>query len=207
MVQVVDPSLNWLGISYGSWVARWNVWLMSDDPDGYEADDILFMRGNSEYYPVGVISGQPLEMDPNSVYETSRRISGRTALFMPIITHTYTFDDIYNKSRLLTEMNVRRALYADLQEPFEMFAYLNGANIVDNLYEYLIESPVFELPVTENTKFDFDPHIEIGVHKAISKGYFLILKPLHHGKYDFEFGGMNDVGPYFTRSKYHIEVC
>ena len=66
-LDIVLPSENFRGISYGEWAAIWYQWLVSEDPT-YYGENILFLRGNINYKPIGGNEGGPRYLDPKAVY-------------------------------------------------------------------------------------------------------------------------------------------
>ena len=63
-IEVVSPNENFGGMSYGEWAIEWNKWLFSEDPDTYDGGNVLFLRGNVDYRPVGKEPGSPRYVDP-----------------------------------------------------------------------------------------------------------------------------------------------
>src|SRR5690348_17311182 len=99
-LDVVSPNENYKGMSYGQWAAIWANWLMCKDPDYYNGDDILFLRGNVNYGPVGNIEGSPRFIDPKGVYKRLGKegvtIFEQTAILIPIVTVEYWIGGMFD---------------------------------------------------------------------------------------------------------------
>ena len=109
-IDVVLPYENFRGISYGEWASVWSQWLVSDDLT-YNGEDVLFLRGNVNYMPIGGKKGGPQYLDPNSIYERSGKagetIFEGTAILIPILTSDYSLGDFYNGRKITTISDLR----------------------------------------------------------------------------------------------------
>jgi hypothetical protein len=212
---VVPAHENFRGLSYGDWAAIWNNWLMSEDPDNTTRKDILFLRGNLGYKPVGTSNHTPRFSDPRSaltrIEENAERIFEKTAILIPVLTATYSIGDIYEGRRLHTECELRDAVNRDTDESLRIWARIalgkKVLRIVDDLNEYRIESPLFKLSIPTNSRLRLRTQIvaDAGIYDAVVGGFFLILRSLLPGKYRIEFGGKGR-GNYGTNSIYDIVV-
>jgi hypothetical protein len=214
---VVSSNENFRGLSYGNWVARWSNWLLSEQPDYQNNSDVLFLRGNIAWKPSGGEGGQPRTIDPKSFYnrtgELVEKIFHGTAVIIPVITAMYFIADRYAGTALENEEQIRYAARTDINEGGPMYARIREAgqkdwtNIVADLKEHLVETPLFKLMVSESSpllnflEYPMTP----GIYDAVTVGHFLILKNLAVSTYRIQFGGKGR-GYYRTDSVYDIAV-
>lgn len=126
---IADPDKNFRGMSYGEWVARWSNWLFSEDPDRSEIqDDIAFLRGNMDYYKFAE-SPDPKLNDVDLFYDrtgnNSMTISEDTAVFLPVLTSTFTIGGPYNGSIMTEDEQVRRAAREDTDKSGGIWARIS----------------------------------------------------------------------------------
>jgi hypothetical protein len=99
-VHIVPPEQNFRGLSYGNWAALWWNWLLSEDPECYNGHEILFLRGNVNYGPIGGIKGAPRDLDGIKYYDKTQgkgeKIWSGTPIFFPVINAAYC---IYMRER------------------------------------------------------------------------------------------------------------
>lgn len=176
--------------------------MLYEDPDTHNARDMFFMRGNLEYEPVGLISGQPMEPDPNSYYETIQTIDSATAIFIPVLTSMFVINSLYNGIKLQTEYDLFKAVSDEISQGGDRWCTINKVRLSDEL----VETPVFSLKAHEQARLMFEEPIPSGVNLAVCKGYFIIIKSLMPGQYDLDFGCLSNVGVYYSHSIYHITV-
>jgi hypothetical protein len=207
LVYKVHPvNENYKGRSYGEWVATWTNWLLSDQADYAEANDVLFLRGNIGYY-------QDLDKFYNKTNENAETIYTGTAVLLPIINTFLTIGGYYEGSKIESEIGLRYAVNRTVHAGTAAWAKIklrNGTNNVTdipNLLGYYVESPLFKLFVSERSKFldKFDEPFEPGVYDAITGGYFMLLTDLDADIYRVRFGGKGK-GNYITDSIYDIIV-
>jgi hypothetical protein len=73
--------------------------------------------------------------------------------------------------------------------------------------EYLIDTPVFDLEYSTQSKLNFDVPLEVGIHKSITRGYFIILKSLEVGEHEINLGCYNNIDAiYYTKAIYNINT-
>jgi hypothetical protein len=77
---------------------------------------------------------------------------------------------------------------------------------LENLENYRIQSPLFDVTFPENNIFSVKP----GSTKAVSDGYWVFLEPLTVGKHELEFSASvidpSGVNNYNTHIKDHLIV-
>jgi len=213
-LNVVLPSQNFRGMSYGEWASVWSQWLVSEDPT-YNGEDILFLRGNVNYRPIGNKKDGPQYLDPNAIYDKSgnngETIFENTAILIPILTSDYSLGDFYNGRKITTIPDLRYiankdtdggSIWARIMKPGE-----KNQSIVPNLLDYRFESPLYLLSVPKNSKLrkKMDAPPKIGNYYAITVGYFIIIKTLSIGTYRLLFGGSNG-NAYHTNAVVDIKV-
>jgi hypothetical protein len=197
---------NYNGRSYGEWIATWTNWLLSDQTDYTEANDVLFLRGNFGY-------GQNLDNFYNKTNENAETIYAGTAVLMPTVCTFLTIGSVYEGSKIESEIGLRNAINKTVHAGGEAWAKIkrrndrNNGTDIPNLLDYYVESPLFKLFVSEQNKFldKFVEPIEPGVHDAITGGYFILLKEFEPDIYRVRFGGKGK-GNYITDSIYDIIV-
>jgi hypothetical protein len=216
-IDIVQPNENFAGLSYGEWAVEWNKWLFSEDPDTYDGGNVLFLRGNVDYRPIGRNKDSPRFLDPNAIYDrTGRRSEGifeGVAIFIPIITTVLFIGDNYEGKILRNEHDLRHYVNKDTNDTRKMWAAIKRMGdkkprkIVNNLEEYRFESSLFKLSVPRSSllreRMEFT--IKPGDYYAITAGYYLMIKSLPPSSYRIIFGG-EGMGIYSTNSVYDIKV-
>jgi len=213
-LDIVLPHENFRGLSYGEWATEWTRWLFSDDPT-YNGEDILFLRGNVNYGPIGGKEGGPQYLDPKAIYYRTGKnreiIFENTSICIGIFTSTFSLGEIY-EGRKISSIPYLRYIANKDTDGGSIWATITkkgekATKIVRDLINYRFESPLFLLSVPKNSKLrkkmDYPP--DPGSYYTISAGYFVILKWLTPGTYKFRFGG-NNASAYHTDSVYDVEV-
>jgi hypothetical protein len=212
--KVVLREENFRGMSYGSWVARWSNWLLSEQ--SYSQSDVLFLRGNVAWKPSEGEGGQLRIIPPGSFLDRRgdlcEKIDDHTPVFIPIITAMYFIGDRYEGRVLENEEQIRYAARNDINEGGPMYAQIKQGTgkftkIVNNLENHMVESPLFKLMVSEKSPLlDYLEYpMTPGIYDAVTVGYFLILRGLNSTYYQIQFGGKGR-GYYRTDSVYDIIV-
>ena len=198
---------NYKGRSYGDLVATWSNWLFSDQTDYTEANDILFLRGSIGDY-------QDLDKFYNKTDLNAETIYRGTAVLLPIICTYLTIGSHYEGSRIESEVGLRNAVNRTVLAGGAAWAKIKLLNdtgdsqdIVSNLLDYYVETPLFRLFVSEQSQLrdKIDEPLEPGVYDAITGGYFVLLKDFDSDIYRIRFGGKGK-GNYFTDSIYDIMI-
>ncbi len=216
-IDIVPPNENFGGMSYGEWAAEWNKWLFSEDPDSYDGGNVLFLRGNVDYKPIGTKRDSPRYIDPKAKYDKTgnkgEAIFDGIAIFVPIITTVLFIGDNYEGKILRNEQDLRYYVNKDTDDTRKMWAAIKRRGdekaymLVKNLEEYRFESPLFKLSVATSNllreRMEF--RIKPGVYDAITAGYFVMIRSLPPSHYRIIFGG-EGMGIYTTNSVYDIEV-
>jgi hypothetical protein len=213
-LDVVLPHENFRGLSYGERATDWTRWLFSDDLT-YNGEDILFLRGNVNYGPIGGKEGGPQYLDPKAIYyQTGKNreiIYENTAICIGVFTSTFSLGDIYEGKKISSITYLRYVANKDT-DGGNIWATITKkggktTRIVSDLTKYRFESPLFLLSVPKNSKLrkkmDYPP--DPGSYYTITVGYFVIIKYLPIGMYRFRFGG-NNASAYHTDSVYDVEV-
>ncbi|MDP9287094.1 MAG: hypothetical protein M3P08_02720 [Thermoproteota archaeon] len=215
-VDILPPGQNFRGLSYGDWAGIWWNWLLSKDPDSYNGHEMLFLRGNVSYGPLGGVKGAPRDLGGLKYYDRTddkgEKIWTGTPVFFPIINAAYCLGDMYDGIKLTEETDLRHAARKDIVEGGEMraeisFGTTKSAKIVNNLKEYFIESSLFELSVSSNSKIRHETEnaFSPGKYECVTAGYYILIKSLHAGKYRIQFEARGR-GSYYTKSIYDITV-
>ena len=216
-LDVVSPNENFKGMSYSDWISIWANWLWSADPDNYDGGDMLFLRGNINYGPVGGIEGAPRFIDTKSFYDRTgdkgETINEKTGILIPILTSQLNIESNFDGKKISTREKLRYYVNKDIDRMHSVWAnILNNGNkrplkIVKNIRAFKVQSQVFKLSIPNdsllNTKSE-EPEV-VGEHESIVGGYFVILKSLPPSSYHLIFGGRGP-GTYYTNSIYEIKV-
>lgn len=216
-VDVVPPHQNFRGLSFGEWVTIWNNWLLSEDPDIFDGGDILFLRGNINYKPLGQLEGAPRHIDPSSVYNRTGKngetIFEGTSIFFPVIDSMMKIGEFYDGKIMKRIEQLRYAVNKDINEGGPMWASIMRkgdkmpSKLVKDLKEYRVESPLFKLHIPkdsllrEKTEYASKP----GTYDAVSGGYFVMIRSLPPSNYRINFGAEGR-GIYRTNAVYDISV-
>lgn len=216
-IDVVKPNENFRGMSYSEWAMTWSNWLFSEKPDDYDGGDMLFLRGNVNYSPVGDSNQGPRYIDPKGLYDrtgkNAQRIFEDTAIFIPIITFTLSLNEIYEGVELKGPEQLRYYANIDIDRGSDMWATImkkgeaSPKKIVPNIKDYRMMTSIFRFIVPENSqlKDKADYPVHPGTYDAITVGYFLIIRSLPPSTYRINFGGKG-VGSYYTNSVYDVVV-
>jgi len=213
---VVQPNQNFRGLPYGYWAGQWWKWLLSKDPDVYRGD-MLFLRGNVDYKPLGGVDDVPRHVDPKSIYDRTGK-SGEgiwegTPLFFPVLNAIFWLGSIYDGIKMENEEDLRTAARRDIFEGGFMWANIRRKDeskprkIVSNLNDYLIESPEFSLTVPRHSTLRdrMEYSLRPGNYQCVTVGYYLLISYLSPSTYRIEFGGKGR-GDYYTKASYDIIV-
>jgi hypothetical protein len=213
-LEVVLPTENFRGMSYGDWMAAWHQWLLSDNPS-YNGENILYLRGNVDYRPVGGKEDGPRYVDPNAIYDRTgdkgEIIDERTAILVAILTSQYHIGEFYNGRKVTGIPSLRYVANKDTDGGSIWATITEKGNktmkLVPDLKEYRFESPLYLLSVPKNSKLrtKMDNPLKPGNYHAITVGYFVLIKSLPIGTYRIRFGGSNG-SAYHTNSLYEIKV-
>jgi hypothetical protein len=92
------------------------------------------------------------------------------------------------------------AVIRDLSKPSQY------QNIVDNLYDHYVESPLFKLTVSTKNPFkdELPEPIQPGIYDTVVGGYFILMK-LPQGSYLIWFGA-NGPGINHSEAYYQLNV-
>jgi hypothetical protein len=215
--KVLYPWETFKGMSYGDWSAVWTNWLLSEEVDTYSGQDILFLRGNIDYRPIGGIVGGMRHQDSDSFLNRTGdkgfKVLDGTSVLIPITVAYYIIGDYFNGNIIENEIKLRDALNSDFNFIRSIWAVIKKSSskkwekIVSNLTSFKMESPLFQLRVPTNSILNQlqDEPLKPGTYYAVIGGYFLLIKKLSKSKYCISFGAEGP-GEYSTRSIYDIEV-
>jgi hypothetical protein len=216
-LDVVSPKENFKGMSYSDWISIWANWLWSADPDNYDGGDMLFLRGNIDYGPVGGIVGAPRFIDSKSIYdrtgEKGETINEKTGILIPILTSHLNCGGIFDGKKICTREKLRFCINKDIDRMYTVWAnILNNGNkkptrIVKNIREFKVQSQVFKFSIPTDSLLNAKSEMpdEVGEYESIVGGYFLILRSLPRTSYRIMFGGRGP-GTYYTNAIYDIRV-
>lgn len=210
----MHPHENFRGLPYGRWAGLWWNWLLSDEPDAYRGD-ILFLRGNLDYKPVG--QDGPVHIDPSSFLDRTGKkgvkIFEGTPIFFPVANTVFRIGlDMFDGRKIETEQDARLAAIRDNQESNRIWATIssNGKmprKIVDNFQDYFIESPLFDLKISDKSPIrkTMDTPLESGTFTSLTAGYYILISSLCPSTYRIRFGTKGR-GSYYTDAVYDITV-
>ena len=202
---VLQPWENYRGLSYGDLVARWHSWLMCDNPDNYNSDDMLFMRGNIGYH----------NKRDTFYFKTNVVIPQGTAILIPVVTTLINYGDYHEGKQINDEFSLRQAVHDHVNAAGPFWATLeeiDGSNkflkkIVPDLELFRVESPIFQLNISRQNPFlhRMDEPVLPGTYTALGSGYFVLLHDLIPSKYRIRFGGKG-MYDFYTDAMYEITI-
>jgi hypothetical protein len=216
-IDIVPPDRNFRGMSYGDWITVWNNWLLSQDPDNNDEGDMLFLRGNINYKPVGGMEGAPRHIDPKMFYDRTgpkgERIFEGTSIFFPVIDSMMKIGERYDGKIMKRIEELRYSVNKDINEGGPVWATIikkgdtKPSKIVKNLKDYRVESPLFKLNIPEDSLLmDKTEYVsKPGIYDAVSGGYFILIRSLAPSTYRINFGARGR-GIYRTNAVYDIMV-
>jgi hypothetical protein len=216
-IDVVPPTENFRGMSYGDWAVIWSNWLLSEEPDNYPGGDVLFLRGNVDYKPLGGATGAPRHSDPKGFYDRTGKngeeIFEGTAIFFPVINAQLNIGEMYDGRLVKNEQDMRFAAEKDINEGGAMWANImrkgdkKASKIVKNLKDYRVDTPPFKLVVSQKSELSdrMESPLKPGIYDSVIVGYYVLIRSLPPSKYRIHFGGRGR-GTYYTDSVYDITV-
>jgi hypothetical protein len=216
-IPVVKPTENFRGMSYSEWITVWCNWLLSEEVDTYDGEDMLFLRGNVNFRPVGDLEGGPRHLAQIGMYDRTGRSGERifegTSLMIPVIVSMLSIGDVYEGTKMLTPQQLWYNTNIDAVRggPFWASVMKKGGKrayrIVENIKNYKMQTPLFKLIVPDNSKLmnKMDIPIRPGIYDTIAIGFFILIKSLPPSTYRINFGGQG-IGEYFTNALYDIVV-
>jgi hypothetical protein len=216
-IDVVLPTENFRGMSYGDWAVLWSNWLLSEQPDNYAGSDVLFLRGNVDYKPLRGATGAPRHSDPKGVYNRTgskgEKVFEGTAIFFPVVNALLSTGELYDGRLLKDEEDIRFAAKKDIDEGCAIWANIKRkgdkkpTKIVKNLRDYRVESPLFKLVVPQKSQLRdrMESPLEPGIYDSVTAGYYVLIRSLPPLTYRIHFGGKGR-GTYYTDSVYDVTV-
>ena len=132
------------------------------NPDQGNRKDIVFLRGNLDYRSVAPGEEFPRYIPPRSNLSLTGNngieIFSNTAVFIPVLTARYSLGDIYDGKRIKDELALRQAVNRDSDESLNIYAMImshgqKSSPIVDDINDYRIESPMYNLIIGSRARF------------------------------------------------------
>jgi hypothetical protein len=167
------------GVSYNDWTAKWWQWALSipkeTNPVGDETGKYC---GQGQEGPVWFLAGT----FGGSMERSCTIPAGKAILFSPInVECSYAeFPDLKTESDLRTCAKSGQ----DLATEFEVS--IDGVEL-QNLQNYRIQSPLFELTLPKDNVYGLPP----STTKAVSDGVWVFLKPLSPGNHQIHSKGVS----------------
>jgi hypothetical protein len=160
--EIFPPNEKYGGKTYGEWLAESWKKLMAEDPDKTDGP-IFFLR----------TSPCPEQIP----FEKKVEILSNQAVFVPIITAAMNDKD---SSELNSEKSRREAANRYIDEgddpPQPPQVTINGKPIIDDLKDFRVQSPEFDLTVDE--RCPIRGHYPGGTFQTVAAGYCIIIKSL-----------------------------
>ena len=193
---VLLPSDNFRGRTYGEWASEWWKWIVSKDPDAYSPEDPVFFLRNEHDYESAKGGRRQKNKHYDRTGEQRIEILESTAIFFPVIEAEFNMGDLYpedGSKKITTEKEMRYLARRDIDEGGQMRATIkNGQNhptpIVNDLKDYRAESPIFRLAVSpENQLKDkMEVVLEPKTFDAVTDGYWILIKSLPSSKQPYQ---------------------
>jgi hypothetical protein len=175
---VFPPDSKPYGLTYGEWTAKWWQWAyLMAEADNPMVDDTGKNCANNQTGPVWFLAGT----GGGAVTRECAIPSGK-AILIPIIN--VECDSALDPS-LDTEAELRACAKADQDTVIGKEITVDGVNI-GSLDSYRLQSPLFNLTFPENNIAGVGPQTA----KAVSDGFWILLKPLSPGSHEIHFKGV-----------------
>ncbi len=157
------------GLTYGEWTQKWWEWLLSIPKTKSPAIDSNGMHSDvNQTIPFVKFLCQTIE----GVDELPNRFTTLEcshSVLMPIINWlSISPDDGSNDEQLLETARQKMDVIKELR------VSMNGITFGRELMEFRSTSPCFDVELPENNILD----MSTGIHRAVSDGYWLFLKPM-----------------------------
>jgi hypothetical protein len=182
------------GMSYAEWTAKWWQWALSipleNNPINHYTDKNCALNQSG---PVWFLAGTA-----GGVAERSCTMPAGKAVLFPILNHGGTLADtpaIKSEQELVSLTKREMDVISDLEVIVDSVK-LNG------LQRYRVQSPIFDVVLSENNLFGGTP----GPTRGVSDGYWLFLKPLHKGKHKIHSFGSCLAGKIKIGVNYDITI-
>ena len=210
--EVINPTVSYLGKTYGNWVSDWTNWFYSIDPDKHNGGPVVFLR-NLPFTstPSNGLDYEPMIMIGNDKLE----IFDDQAVLIPIITANYVATEQWNSNNTDTFLRgmVRSHLLGGDYPPNNDQLTIDGVPLQVNLNEYLIETPIFTifLPNIEygrSLKDYMEEPLPSGTFNCVTAGYFLLVKLTIglHVIHSYARGLRTEQGEFYSELLYQINV-
>jgi hypothetical protein len=199
-IDIVPPSQNFRGRSYGEWASEWLKWVVSSDPDIYSKDDpIIFLRANIDYSPIKDGYRENTTTHYDRTREKGIEIYEGTAVFYPVVEANFLTGckNPEDKNKLLqTEEELRFYARKDIDCGWEIGSYITTKNkraqpVVNDLRDYRAESQLFKIVVSEKSplKNKMEEELRPGIFDAVTDGFWILIKELQaaNGPYRIHF--------------------
>lgn len=167
------------GTSYGNWTARWWQWALSMPQDVNPVGDrtgeyCAQNQGGPVWFLAGTFGG--------SAERSCTIPEGKALLFAPInVECSYAeFPD------LKSEVDLRECAKSGQDIVTELDVTIDGVK-VENLQDYRIQSPLFNLTLPEDNVFG----LPATTTEAVSDGNWVFLKPLPAGNHTIHSKGVS----------------
>jgi len=168
------------GRSWEEWAASWCKWLLQL-PKGINPS--LDDTGENcckkqEDVNVWFLAGSFGNVAPIKRY---CKIPKHRSILFPILEKEDSFAEDVDLN-YESELRLRAKQFMDRVKNLELI--VDGTK-VQRLYEYRVQSPIFDLNFPVNCVYDIEP----GLTKAVCDGYWVFLRPLSVGEHVIQFSG------------------
>jgi hypothetical protein len=192
-LELFAPDSRPFEVTYAEWTAKWWQWALSlPKTENPLVDDTGKNCANNQSGPVwflaGTLKGQA---------ERYCTIPADKAILFPIIN----VEASVAEGDGTTNEELAARVKFEMDQITNMQVMIRETN-VNELKQYRIQSPSFELTLPPNNVLGLPP----GTTKMMSEGYWLFLKPLEHGKYDLYSFGSCLAGRIKIGISYHLTI-
>jgi hypothetical protein len=189
-------------LTYGEWTARWWQWLVSIPEDrNPAADETGENCGEGQSGPVWFLAGTFGGLNVRNC-----DIPAGKYIMFPVINAECSYAEYPD---LRTEPELRSCAVSSNDGVTELMVTIDGQAINESqLRSYRVQSPLFNLTLSENNIFGLPP----STTQAVSDGFWVILPPLGPGQHEIHFRGAlvdfttESVNNFVTESLYRIRV-
>jgi hypothetical protein len=168
------------GSPWEEWAALWCKWLLELPKDINPSIDTIGKNcyQNQKDPNVWFLGGTFGNLIPIRRY---CRIPEHKAILFPILEKEDSFAEDTDL-KLESELRLRAKEFIDRVRDLRLV--IDGA-IVEGLYNYRVQSPIFNLNFPIDCVYDVKP----GLTKAVCDGYWIFLRPLPIGQHEIRFSG------------------
>jgi hypothetical protein len=196
---IFPPNSNPYGLTYAEWTIRWWQWLLSIPRERNPLTDTTGRYCHQDQHQHGPIWFLVATEENRPVVSRECKVPANRALMYPINNSLFSLAEYPQMS-----MNDLKARSGEQEDAvISLYSYIDGSSLPD-LARYRIRSDDFEVDLPPSNILDSPP----GRTRAVSDGYWIILKPLSPGTHELRFGASGSFRDrhFSTDITYHLWI-